>query len=189
MSLVPSLGVSELMQTESEATLDLQILLSQLIEGSSKNLLELAFYNISHLVMFELLAAGCLETEIARALYFRLDKLRFAETFTGFKTQNINLINSYLDGFVGFQNYWIISEETVRDYYLESFYLWENFTILYRYDLINLFSHNQLNQQSFQDFLIFFIFSNRYLLPIQLCYPSHHLSHAIHSLFQGRDQI
>ena len=91
--------------------------------------LEQAFYNISRLKVFVLPATGCLEIEIAMALYVRQDNLHFANQITdleastdfGFKTSFINLIDFYLESFINFQNYLSISEDFAQDYHLESF--------------------------------------------------------------------
>ena len=145
---MPLLGLWELMQIEYEATLDLQILLLLLVEGSSMSLLELALCSINLLIMFILPIVGCLGIEIAGALYFRWRKLDFVgqfadfETFIGFgfKTGFINFIDSSLESFISFLNYWSTSQDFMLDYHLESFLQKENLIILYQFVLVNLFS-------------------------------------------------
>jgi len=136
------------MQIKYEARLDLQILLLLLVEGSSMILLELMLCNINLLIMFILLIVGCLGIEIAGALYFHWGKLDFVGQFADFvtfisfcfKTPFINFIDSSLESFTSFLNYWSTSQDFMLDYHLESFLQKENLTILYQFVLVNLFS-------------------------------------------------
>lgn len=112
------------------------------------SLLELVLCSINLQVMFILLIVGCLGIEIARALYFHWRKLDFVGQFAdfvtfigfGFKAPFINFIDSSLESFISFLNYWSTSKDFMLDYHLESFLQKENLTILYQFVLVNLFS-------------------------------------------------